>query len=108
LEQQRWQVGDRRWGVVHRGHTYLFAGPEQQKKFLADPDRYSPAVSGQDVVQAMDFGQDIAGKRALGIEYQNRIYLFSSDASRQIFAKNPQRYVAEVMQAERATSTTLR
>ncbi|HZZ27837.1 MAG TPA: hypothetical protein VFE46_07490 [Pirellulales bacterium] len=106
VEQQRWQVGDRRWGVIHRGRTYLFTGPEQQKRFLADPDRYSPAISGQDVVMAIDYGQDVSGKRALGISYQNRIYLFSNEASRQIFSQNPKRYVAEVLQAESPNSTT--
>jgi YHS domain-containing protein/thiol-disulfide isomerase/thioredoxin len=108
VEQARWQVGDRRWGVIHRGRTYLFTGPEQQKKFLANPDRYSPAISGQDVVLAMDYGQQIDGRRALGLEYQNRMYLFSSDASRQAFVQNPTRYAAEVLQAEAPTGTTLR
>ncbi len=108
VEQTRWQVGDRRWGVIHRGRTYLFAGPEQQKKFLANPDRYSPAISGQDVVLAMDYGQQADGKRALGLEYQNRMYLFSSDASRQAFVQNPTRYAAEVLQAEAPTGTTVR
>ncbi|HTQ39259.1 MAG TPA: thioredoxin domain-containing protein [Pirellulales bacterium] len=106
VEQQRWQVGDRRWGVIHRGRTYLFAGPEEQRKFLADPDRYSPAISGQDVVMAMDYGQEVSGKRALGVEYQHRIYLFSSDASRQMFSQNPNRYAAEVLQAENPNLTT--
>jgi YHS domain-containing protein/thiol-disulfide isomerase/thioredoxin len=106
VEQQKWQLGDRRWGVVHRGRTYLFAGPEQQKEFLANPDRFSPAISGQDVVMAMDYGQEMSGKRALGVEYQNRIYLFSNEASRQIFAKNPNRYAAEVLQAEAPNPTT--
>jgi YHS domain-containing protein len=108
LEQQRWQLGDRRWGVIHRGRTYLFAGPEQQRKFLANPDRYSPAISGQDVVMALDYGQAVEGKRAMGLEYQNRIYLFSSDASRQAFIQNPKRYAAEVLQAENPPSTALR
>jgi YHS domain-containing protein len=108
VEQQRWQVGDRRWGAIHRGRTYLFTGPEQQRKFLANPDRYSPAVSGQDVVMALDYGQEVEGKRAMGVEYQNRVYLFSSDASRQAFSQNPKRYAAEVLQAENPTQTILR
>jgi YHS domain-containing protein len=108
VEQQRWQVGDRRYGAIHRGRTYLFAGPEQQRKFLANPDRYSPAISGEDVVMALDHGQEVDGKRALGVEFQNRIYLFSSDASRQAFSQNPKRYAAEVLQAENPSQTVLR
>ena len=39
-DQKKWQVGDRRYGVIHRGRTYLFAGPVEQQKFLANPDHY--------------------------------------------------------------------
>ena len=100
VEQHRWQVGDRRFGAIHRGCTYLFVGPEEQKKFLANPDRYSPAISGHDVVAAMDYGQEIDGRRALGVEYGNRVYLFSSEATRQAFMQNRDHYAAEVLQAE--------
>ncbi|HEY2761843.1 MAG TPA: thioredoxin domain-containing protein [Pirellulales bacterium] len=108
IEQHRWQVGDQRFGAVHRGRTYLFAGPEEQRKFLANPDRYSPAASGHDVVAAIEYGQEIDGQRALGVEYANRIYLFSSDATRQMFMANRDRYAAQVLQAESPTGTTLR
>lgn len=57
---------------------------------------------------AMDHGQEVDGKRALGVEFQNRIYLFSSDASRQAFSQNPKRYAAEVLQAETPSQTVLR
>ena len=50
VENSRWQPGKKTWGVIHRGRTYLFAGPEEQRRFLADPDRYAPVSSGDDVV----------------------------------------------------------
>jgi YHS domain-containing protein/thiol-disulfide isomerase/thioredoxin len=101
-EQKRWQVGDRRWGAMHRGKTYLFAGPAEQQKFMTNPDRYAPAISGEDVVVAVDQGQSIPGKREFGVEYQGRTYLFASPASRQIFCQNYARYAGEVLQAENA------
>jgi YHS domain-containing protein/thiol-disulfide isomerase/thioredoxin len=101
-EQKRWQVGDRRWGAMHRGKTYLFAGPAEQQKFMANPDRYAPAISGEDVVAAVDQGQSIPGKREFGVEYQGRTYLFATPASRQIFCQNYARYAGEVLQAENA------
>jgi YHS domain-containing protein/thiol-disulfide isomerase/thioredoxin len=107
-EQKRWQAGDRRWGVIHRGRTYLFTGPTEQQKFLSNPDRYSPAASGQDVVLALDYGQAVDGARSLGTEYQNRIYLFSNQSSQSAFWKNPERYAAQVLQAENPGQTTLR
>ena len=44
-EKQQWVPGDHRFAAMHRGRTYLFAGPEQRRRFLADPDRYTSAVS---------------------------------------------------------------
>ncbi len=107
-DQKRWQVGDRRYGVIHRGRTYLFAGPVEQQKFLQNPDHYSPAISGQDVVMALDQGQTVDGQRQFGVEYQGRTYLFASDASRRAFSQNPKRYAAEVLQAENPNRPPLR
>jgi YHS domain-containing protein/thiol-disulfide isomerase/thioredoxin len=108
VEQGRWVLGDRRWGVVHRGRTYLFAAPEEQQKFLASPDRYSPALSGRDVVAALDFGQEVEGKRQFGFTFENRVYMFSSAASQRQFSQNPARYIAPVMQAETVNQTVRR
>lgn len=107
-EQKRWQVGDRRFGVIHRGRTYLFAGPVEQQKFLSSPDRFSPAISGHDVVAALDQGQAVEGRRQFGVEYQGRTYLFAGDASRRAFSQNPKRYAAEVLQAENPNHPPLR
>jgi protein disulfide-isomerase len=100
-EQKRWVAGDRRWGAIHRGRTYLFTGPEEQKKFLESPDTFAPVISGNDPVLALDGGQAIAGRREHGVFYENRIFLFADEASLQRFYQNPNRYAAEVVQAMR-------
>ncbi|MHB1037777.1 MAG: thioredoxin family protein [Pirellulales bacterium] len=99
--RQRWVMGDRRWGVIHRGRTYLFSGPEEQKAFLANPDRYSPVMSGNDPVFALDYGQTVAGQRKWGVFYAGRVYLFANETSLKRFSENPKRYSAEVQQAMR-------
>jgi len=99
-DRGKWVEGRAQWGVRHRGRTYLFAGPDQQKAFLADPDRYAPALSGDDPVAALDSGRTVAGQRRYGVTYQSRMYLFSSPESRTAFAANPQRYTARVLLAE--------
>jgi YHS domain-containing protein len=104
-EKAKWVEGRAQWGVRHRGRTYLFAGPEQQKAFLADPDRYAPALSGDDPVVAMDSGKATPGQRRYGVTYQARMYLFSSPESRAAFAANPQRYTSRVAVAEQPAST---
>ncbi|HPP53074.1 MAG TPA: thioredoxin domain-containing protein, partial [Thermoguttaceae bacterium] len=46
VEKRRWVLGTHPWGVIHQGRTYMCAGPEEQKRFLANPDRYAPVLSG--------------------------------------------------------------
>jgi len=104
VDKGTWVEGRAQWGVRHRGRTYLFAGAEQQRAFLADPDRYAPALSGDDPVLACDSGRQVAGQRRYGVTYQSRTYLFSSPETRATFAANPQRYTTRVTIAERPTA----
>jgi YHS domain-containing protein len=101
-----WTEGRAQWGVRHRGRTYLFAGPEQQQAFLATPDRYAPALSGDDPVVVVDQRRSTPGRRAYGVTYQSRMYLFSSPETRAQFAANPERYTGQVMLAERPAPPT--
>jgi YHS domain-containing protein len=96
-----WTEGRAQWGVQHRGRTYLFAGAEQQAAFLAEPDRYAPALSGDDPVLVFEAGKSSPGRRAYGVTFQSRVYLFSSAETRAAFTANPERYVARVEVAER-------
>ena len=100
VERGSWVEGRPQWGVRHRGRTYLFAGPEQQQAFMADPDRYAPALSGDDPVLAFERGRSEPGRRAYGVSYQSRMYLFSSPETRASFTADPDRYTARVMIAE--------
>jgi YHS domain-containing protein/thiol-disulfide isomerase/thioredoxin len=95
----KWVAGDPRYGVVHRGHTYWFAGPEEQKQFWTDPDRYTPALSGMDPVLALDHKQQVPGKREHSLDYDGLFYMFASEATLQQFTANPQRYSTGVRQA---------
>jgi protein disulfide-isomerase len=95
----KWVAGNPQWGIVHRGRTYWFAGPEEQKQFWTDPDRYTPALSGMDPVLAMDHQQQIPGKREHSLDYDGLFYMVASEATLQQFTANPQRYAASVRQA---------
>jgi protein disulfide-isomerase len=103
-EKQQWVLGDRRWGAIHRGRTYLFSGQEEQRRFLADPDRYAPVISGNDPVLAIDQGQTAPGMREHGVYFGNRVYLFSSEASLEKFSKNPNVYANHAAEALRTGS----
>jgi thiol-disulfide isomerase/thioredoxin/YHS domain-containing protein len=96
VERMQWSVGDRAWGAVHRGRTYLFMGPAEREKFLANPDLYSPVLSGLDPVLAMDNQMVVAGRREYGVfGADRRIYLFADEASLKRFEANPKRYAVD-------------
>ena len=99
---RRWTLGDRRWGAIHRGRTYLFSRAEYQQRFLADPDRYAPVLSGNDPGAAVEQGQAVSGYREHGVLFGGKVYLFASEASLQKFSKNPNHYANYVLQAMRA------
>ena len=108
VDKRIWVEGRAKWGVRHRGRTYLFAGPEEQKAFLANPDRYAPGLSGDDPVLAIDLGRKVTGQRQYGVSYRSKIYLFSSPDTKAAFEADPQKYAQRVQLAEQPTGTSLR
>ncbi|REK13015.1 MAG: DUF255 domain-containing protein [Planctomycetota bacterium] len=100
LERKRWAVGNAAFGAVHRGRTYLFLGPQEKEKFLADPDRYSPVMSGLDPIHALEGQQAVPGKREYGVfGADGHVYLFADEATRSRFEQNEQYYTQRVQQA---------
>lgn len=104
-EEERWQKGDPQWGAIHRGQTYLFATQQQQQKFLADPDRYSPALSGYDPIRFVENGELVPGKRQHGTWYRGkfqdspRIYLFADEPNLERFEKSAELYAQKAHEA---------
>ena len=88
-EKKVWTHGDTRWGAIHQGQTYLFAGPEEQKRFFADPDRFAPVNAGNDIVLAVEKKEAARGFRKHGVYYGGRVYLFAGDASMKKFQRQP-------------------
>lgn len=97
VEKQQWVRGDKRWGAFHQGRTYLFTGPDEQRRFLANFDRYAPVISGNDVVLATEERKTVAGFREHGVFYADRIFLFSSEATLQKFSANPQFFANQAL-----------
>lgn len=105
VDRGSWIEGRAQWGARHRGRTYLFAGADEQRTFLADPDRYAPALSGDDPVLALDRGASTPGQRRYGVTYQARMYLFATPETRSAFAADPARYATRIALAERTPPT---
>lgn len=97
VEKQQWVRGDKRWGALHQGRTYLFTGPEEQRRFLANFDRYAPVISGNDIVLAAEEQKAVPGFREHGVFYANHIFLFSSEATLQKFSSNPDYFANQAL-----------
>jgi YHS domain-containing protein len=87
---ERWQQGDRQWGAIHRGRTYLFTSQRYQQMFLADPDRYSPMLSGYDPVRYVDRQELVPGLRQHGMWFGGKMYLFADEPSLERFSRSPE------------------
>ncbi|MFN0020984.1 MAG: thioredoxin family protein [Pirellulaceae bacterium] len=102
-EAGKWKKGDKQYGAIHRGRTYLFASAAEQQKFLADPDSYSPVLSGADPVIFAEQGQLVDGNRNFGVALPNgersEMYFFATPESRDRFEKNPRQYAVTAHQA---------
>ena len=101
IELRAWKAGDPRYGAIHRNRTYIFCGPAEQQRFLQNPDAYSPMMSGDDPVLALDQSRAVPGSRKHGVFFGNRVYLFSSEQTLADFQRNPNRYAPEITQARR-------
>lgn len=112
IKEGRWAAGDKRWGCVHRGKTYLFASEENQKLFLSNPDDFSPVLAGFDPVVFHDKGQLVEGDRRFGVFMMNKekqaIVLFSDEDSQKKFKANPKSYLDTIQVAtQRADSRSM-
>lgn len=103
-EKGRWVQGNRLWGAYHQGRTYLFVGAEEQQRFLKNPEPYAPMLSGNDVVAMVEQGQAVPGQRKFGAWYEDRVYLFSSEAAYQKFCNDAPRYANAARDSSRAAT----
>jgi len=104
-DSQKWTLGDRRWGAIHEGRTYLFAGPEQQRRFLSEPERFSPVFGGNDIVTALDSGQTASGRREHGAFFGAKVYLFATEETLDRFWANPNYYSNGMLRVMRGGDT---
>ena len=82
------------------------SGWKNNGDFSADPDRYAPVSSGNDVVLAANVGHAVPGFREYGAKFDGHIYLFASEGTLKKFESNPPYYATRALQAIRPVSHT--
>lgn len=95
LTGERWAAGDPRWTTTHKGLKYRFSGEAQLKRFLANPDQYTPVHSGHDPVLVVDQDRREVGKTDFCVTYKGRLYMFASARTLARFQESPQHYAVK-------------
>jgi YHS domain-containing protein/thioredoxin-related protein len=81
----------------HEGRLYRFATAEARERFLKEPETFVPVNDGRCPVSQVDSGDAVPGDPHFGVLFAGRLFLCSSEASRQRFLARPPRYeLAEV------------
>lgn len=94
LDSDQWAEGKPEFGVIHLGQLYLFADGESMKKFLDDPEPYTPVLNGIDVVRFFEEKRIVPGKRDFGARdpEHNRMFFFADEAAMLHFESHHTRY----------------
>ena len=85
-----WVEGKKTSAVRHRGRVYYCANEQARQTLLSDPDRYTPCLSGFDIVHLCKVGKLEDGLCDYGCvqESTNRVFLFENKANYEEFKKN--------------------
>ena len=89
-------------GVEHLGYRYLFADEANRGRFLEDPERYEIQLGGS---CARMGPLSSAARTAIHVVYEERLYLFASEACRTVFLAAPERLLEVDEPAPAATRT---
>lgn len=93
IEMKKWIKGNANFAAQYDGKTYLFPGEEQRQMFLKNPAKYVPALGGECSVCLVEMKKHIPGSVRFASLYGDRLFLFPGEEQKQMFLKNPARYV---------------
>ncbi len=97
IGNSQWVEGSTQYAIRHRGRVYFLSSEENAKKFLANPDAYSPVLSGHDPLIFLREGKLVEGSIYDGVlKDETRILLFSSQENKKLFYDNYDRMIVEL------------
>ena len=85
-----WVEGEKSFAVRHRGRVYHCVSERARQSLLSNPDRFTPCLSGFDIVHFCKEGELHDGKCEFGCiqEGTNRVFLFETKANYDEFTRN--------------------
>jgi len=103
---ERWTAGKTEFSLHYRDRFFLFSSKEAMLAFSKNSHFYTPVAMGEDIVQMLQGGQRVKGKRHYGAWYQGRIYLFTTQENYNIFAQRPSYFADFALKLESALGQT--
>ena len=73
-------------------NTYYLSSAEAKAEFEANPGRFAPAAGGADVVVLANTAESVEGSLDFCLWYRDRLYLFTSRETQQLFSRSPARF----------------
>ncbi|HYW80464.1 MAG TPA: hypothetical protein VE890_12855 [Thermoguttaceae bacterium] len=92
VQLHEWVKGSPAYQTTYDGRVYYFPGEKYKKLFLADPERFAPALGGDCVVDFARTGRRTPGSIRRAVTHDGRLYLFSNDQAREMFSAHPDAY----------------
>ncbi|MCL2304510.1 MAG: DUF255 domain-containing protein [Planctomycetaceae bacterium] len=101
-DHEQWVAGKTEFSLHYRDRFFLFSSKEAMNTFAKNPYHYTPVAMGEDVVQMLQGGQKVKGKRHYGAWYQGRIYLFTTQENYDAFSQRPSYFADFALKLESA------
>ena len=77
------------YSAVHNGRRYFFSSAAAQSQFEANPEDYSPAALGNDVVHLVLTGDSTPGSLDHAVWFRSKLYLFATAETMETFVAAP-------------------
>jgi thiol-disulfide isomerase/thioredoxin/YHS domain-containing protein len=92
-KNRRWEKGSPQFRAEYRGQIYDLASAEEQAEFNENPARFAPRFLGCDAVVVLESDRAVLGSTKYAAFYDDELYLFVDSDNRQLFKKDPDRYI---------------
>lgn len=87
------EKGQENISVVHDSYKYLFTSARHKDAFLENPAKFAVQDHGNCPVAKASMNREIKGDPSIFSVYEGGIYVFANNEARQLFDKDPKRYV---------------
>ena len=92
VKAKKWMKGNPEIQTNYDGVTYHFPNEAIKKTFLANPEKYVPALGGDCIVCYAKAGKRVQGDIRHATSHSGRLYLFPSDREKQAFLAAPEKF----------------